>query len=172
MPILLLSLLPGIAACCMENAELKEQHKGDLRAFPSPPGVYRHWVISAQAAARDGTRICTVSIDEIDITQRAYGDSLAVQVETSYPPEPGAFYTLIVNGHRYGIPNGYFNTAQSQRIIDDFSDADVLHIEWKGASFRADSLQRLLIDTLPLKGFKHEYNACTRSVLARAYPLQ
>jgi hypothetical protein len=156
----------SLIALLLLSACAQQGNGNDIRL--QSPGLFspQPWGVKEQSKAADGTRICTVSAGEVEVTQKSQGKTMANQVATTFPLVPGESYEILVNGHMYETYDNWFRPNDSQAIISDFMQDSVLYTEWHTLTMHRfhPSILSSMNNKIGLEGFAEQYKACTQFV--------
>jgi len=158
----------SVSACTIQ-----QENGNDLRLQAPPLLAGKHWQTTQQFVTQNGERVCTTSAGEMDVTQRAQGKTVTLQVATSSSLNPGDRYRIIYDNDVHETLNGEstFNPRDSQAIVADLMKGRFVYTEiqervtelWGGREFER------LGNKINLSDFKEQFKACKKFVTSRAH---
>jgi hypothetical protein len=152
-----------IPCCLLVSACTIEQQNGDLRATPAPLFGGQDWQTTQQYQSNAGSRVCTVSSGEIDVTLRREGSRQIAQVAPNFKMDPGTQYKIRARAHGYETRDMWFDGATSRKIIADMRQVDTIYTEKyeaKGPSFTRGFLRT--DNKISMAGFANQLDGCER----------
>jgi hypothetical protein len=158
--IALMAAVISLAGCTVQ-----QQSGGDIRLNPPTVFTGQAWSITRQAALDDGSRVCTIAIGQVDVTQRSRGGRVSQQVAYTQSLDPGAHFKILVGSHVYDTVEGWFSPADSLSIINDFSHAPKAYSEVRALELeRRHTTYRNFDNSFDTQGFTPLYMACEQFV--------
>jgi len=148
-------LLTAVSACT-----ITQQNGQDLRVEGPALISGQPWHVTQQYLAKDGDPVCTVSAGEMEVTQRSVNHTVVQQVATRNVLNPGQMYRLRLYGHIYETRTGWFSTADSEAIIQDMMNSNVVYTERQN-QFLAVGEPRLS-NSINTDDFAQQYALCKK----------
>ncbi|MDE3015702.1 MAG: hypothetical protein KGI29_02110 [Pseudomonadota bacterium] len=140
-----------------------EQQGREFHVSPPPAFIHQTWGISQQETSPGGTRVCTVSAGEIDVTQRGARRGSTARVSMDRGLAPGESYKILFGDTIYETLTGRFSAADSAAIIERLKRAKMVYTELTVNFIGfAGGQWRHVQNEIPLAGFPARYRACER----------